>query len=961
MKILQKVFVLALISMMTLTVLVAAEPLPVTQVVKGPPLDVIYLDAKTSQDVGIGDVAAGRSDILLWSASEAVYKRLPLGILQSLNLIRTASGYWSLVFNPLQDDPSIPGVATSSTDNKTHFNPFALREVRYQMNWLLNRKYIIEEILASGGAPMYSPVQPSEPANTKVESTYADLDLTDVGNEADALSEINATMFDTATTLAGLGYTLALETDATGTWWRFTPPGGTKETVEVVFYIRIEDERHEEGLHIANLIEKANIRVNRQEKTRAIASPIIYSSDPKAYKWNIYTEGWVSMAEWLYPEWSIAQMYAPWYGFMPGRQRTGWWQYTNDTIDEISLKTVYGPVESADEYWNSIAEVVELGIQESVRVFVAESWEYFPVNPRVTNLAYGTVSGLWPMWPLRTATTPDSILRATEFSAAGVLFMSSWNPVGGFEDVYSELIWRYLRDYADYTHPQTAEPIPVRTTQDTTINNVTQANIDVPSTAVIYNATTNSWQAVGAGKKAKAKIVFNYMLSNWHHGKMMTIADVMNIWGFMWEWASEDYPGDPYYHPQYSSLISPTLDEVKGIQIINSTAIAVYGTYTHSVSNAVTADFYAVWPTLPWEVYAAMEYVIVKGGPVSTKTYGWYDGEADRWIDMLIPDHVTDIKEAMNILKTQGYVSNYTKVTGYTPSASAGQERYTAAINWATTYKHVAISNGPFWLKTYDPTISYMELRAFRDQTYPFGPGYWQAQLFLSRMSIRRVDAPTEISIGESIPINVYPILKVEFPVHSEEPASTGYVEATLKNPAGGVVYTSAAEFVTPGLFSVTVPSNVTQPLAGGIYSIAVSAAVEKGLYPETKTYPITITKPTYALTIGVFPFGTGQTSPGVGTTTYEIGTSVTVTATSAEGYEFYYWALDGVPYTNATTISVTMDKVHGLVAYFSALAAAPPPIGPETLSAIALIVAIIAVIVAVFLPTKFLPGKKAK
>jgi len=326
------------------------------------------------------------------------------------------------------------------------------------------------------------------------------------------------------------------------------------------------------------------------------------------------------------------------------------------------------------------------------------------------------------MWPLRTAQTPDKILRATDFSAAGTLFMSSWNPVGGFEDVYSELIWRYLRDYADYPHPQTAEPIPVRTTSETTINNATNANIDVPSTAMIYNSTSNLWQTVGTGNKAKTKVVFNYMFSNWHHGKMMNMADVLNLWGFMWEWSKEDYPGDPYYHSSYASVVGPTLDEVKGIEILNNTAIAVYGTYTHPVSTAVTADFYAIWPTLPWEVYAALEYVVVNGGQVSGKTYSWYDGEADRWIDLLTPDHVTDIKDAMNRLKTQGYVSNYTKVTGYAPSAGAAEERYAASIDWATTYNHVAISNGPFWLKSYDPTIMFMELRAFRDSTYPFGP-----------------------------------------------------------------------------------------------------------------------------------------------------------------------------------------------------------------------------------------------
>jgi len=62
---------------------------------------------------------------------------------------------------------------------------------------------------------------------------------------------------------------------------------------------------------------------------------------------------------------------------------------------------------------------------------------------------------------------------------------------------------------------------------------------------------------------------------------------------------------------------------------------------------------------------------------------------------------------------------------------------------------------------------------------------------------------------------------------------------------------------------------------------------------------------------------------------------------------------LDGVPYSTTTTITVTMDKARGLVAYFSALPSPPPLIASETLSTIAIIVAVVAVVAAVLLPRK--------
>ncbi len=955
-----EVITLILVATLTLTMFSAIFLIPIQAQVeeKGGPLDVIYLDVRTSQDVGIGDTAAGRTDVFLWSASEAVWKRMPLSMIQSLKLIRTASGYWSLVFNPVEDDPAAPGVVTT-TSGKVHFNPFALKDVRYAMNWLIDRRYILEEILAGGGAPMYSPVQPSEPAIEHVEDVYTDAGLTGEGDFDWANQTINDALNAAATTLATYNYILYQKADVNapaGFWWTFkgNQTGAIEEPVTLNFLIRIEDERHEEGLHIATLLEKAGIKVDRRELDRLSCVYKCYYTDPRddvseqPGLWHIYTEGWVSMADWLYPEGAIAQMYAPWYTYMPGWGEVGWWPYENDTLDEITQKIVVGPIANATEYWDLTAYSVKMGIQESVRIFVVETWEYFAVNPRVTNIAYGAVSGLWPMWPFRTATTPDGTLRATQFSAAGALFMSAWNTIGGFADVYSELIWRYVRDYADYPHPMTAEPIAVRT------NFVVETDdIDVPATAIFYNATGDAWKEVGAGQTAAAKVTFNYKLSNWHHGTSMTMADILNTWGFMWEWSTEDYPGDPYYASRYARSVAPVLGEITGIQIVNSTTIAVYGNYTHPVSDAVTADYYAVWPTLPWEVLSSLEDVVVNGGPVSGETYGWYKAEDIEWIDMIVPDHVTDIKEAMTNLQTQGYISNYTKVTGYTPTADEATSRYQTSIDWATEHTHVAISNGPYYLEKYDPAAMVAELRAFRDPTYPFVKFYWQAELFLTTMAIRKVDAPTEVTIGDDIPVDVYPILKTEFPVPKEELATIGHIEASLKDPGGTEVYSDIADYVLPGLFSLTVPGNLTAGFAGGVYTLDVSAAVEKGLFPTLSSVPIKISIPKYALTLGVSPMGKGETSPGVGTLTYETGTDVTVSVTPAEGYEFESWELDGVPVSTETTITVTMDQVHRLVARLREIPSPPPVITPEVLSAVSLIIAIIAIALALILPRR--------
>jgi hypothetical protein len=323
---------------------------------------------------------------------------------------------------------------------------------------------------------------------------------------------------------------------------------------------------------------------------------------------------------------------------------------------------------------------------------------------------------------------------------------------------------------------------------------------------------------------------------------------------------------------------------------------------------------------------------------------------------MIVPAHVTDIKAAMETLKNQGYVSNYTKVTGYTPTATESTTRYQSAIDWASQHNHVAISNGPFYLESYDSSVMFAELRAFRDPTYPFVKSYWQEELFLMRLEIRKVDAPTEITIGENIPVDIYPLLKTEFPTPKEDLATSGYIKATLKDPSGVSIYSAVADFVLPGLFSLTIPSNVTAKLSAGVYTLDVSAAIEKGLFAETSSVPIKISIPKYSLTIGVSPMGKGETSPGVGTVMYEKGSNVTVKiVTTEEGYEFDYWELDGVPYSSDTTVTLKMDEPHALVAYLKRKTSTPL-VSPETLSVASLIIATIAVIATAIVALIILP-----
>jgi len=73
-----------------------------------------------------------------------------------------------------------------------------------------------------------------------------------------------------------------------------------------------------------------------------------------------------------------------------------------------------------------------------------------------------------------------------------------------------------------------------------------------------------------------------------------------------------------------------------------------------------------------------------------------------------------------------------------------------------------------------------------------------------------------------------------------------------------------------------------------------------------------------YALAINSLPSAGGSVNPAVGVHWYDPGTSVALSVTSAQGYQFSGWILDGSYYSGSNYILETTNSAHGLTAIFS-------------------------------------------
>lgn len=806
---------------------------------KGPAVDEIIVETRATGEVAVGDVATGRLDFYAKSLAPTVYEGLPEYLKENLRLIPNAGGTWEITLNPYYEEgtPYLVNV-----EGKTYFNPFAIRKVRFAMNYLINRKYLVDEVLKGGGEVAYSPISPSHPAYKYFEDIFKNWGFTPEGNEELALQMIDEALTEAAEQLGGRLKKVPDPRSPAGYWWTFDG-----EPVTVKFFIRIEDERHEEGLYVASQIEKAGIKVERIEANFLKCIYTVYFSNPADYEWNLYTAGWGATAASPFVEGDLAWYYTPIFGWMPAYQMAGWWEWQNETIDELIQDLIFMNVASPEEYWEKARKVMEIGVSESIRVFTAVTVDYFPVNKeRVTKIGYDAVTGLWSFWPWRTVETVDGKLRVAVEAQQAQMYTSAWNPLGGLDDVYSHLIARATYDQGVARHPTTAEYMPVRASWELQIDYTLDeegnkvGNIDVPSDAVVYDSAKNEWIPVGSGQKAIVKAVIKYKFSNWHHGIPMTLDDVKYAIAFAYEWSHEDEEGDPYYHPEYASGMAPQLEYYKGFQFVEPDTLIVYGDYLHIVSENETASFYVWWPTLPWEVYEAASYVIANGGPVSGNEYSWYKEEGKEYLDLISPAHLVDLRAAIEELRLEGHVPDALKGS-ITPTQAV--ERYNAVLRFMDQYGTAWISNGPFVLVKYDPQKMYMRLVAFRDPTYPFTEDYWVNKFFVVRERVESINAPTSITAGDSIDVTASVIESQEYPEVKEYPAEEAYVAVRLKDSAGNIVYETEMSMVAPGQFKATIPGSVTEGKEGA-FTIEVLAGKTSTLVTGTSSVDIIITAP---------------------------------------------------------------------------------------------------------------------
>ncbi len=815
---------------------------------KGPIVDRVVFDARSDETIALKDTAAGKTDVFGSSVQASVFKSLPEADQDKLETYVVPELSWSLLLNPIPNEAPY----TVDVSGATYFNPFAIKEVRQAMNWLIDRKKIIDEIAYGEGTPMFVAQTPGQPGTYRYNLIASKFGMTENGDESYAIETIDAAMRAAANLPANKGK-LVNE----GGFWKYD---GSDVTIK--FLIRVDDPsgRLLAGHYIADQIEKAGIKVERLEWDRSRCGNAVYGGDPANFEWQLYTEGWGSGATRRWWDITISQMYAPYYGYMPGGATEGYWNYQNDEIDRLAQKSYYGKFLTADEYWTDNLKALELALDESVRIYLASLNSYFLVNEErsANRMLYGMADGIANFISFVSADVQpnadgEKVLRVTQHSAQGSLFMDVWDPIsgGGFSSTYSNLMAQTISNKGTFEAPHTAADTPLAaewsdlsTSVSYNADNELVGGIAVPANAMKYDSATKAWVEVGSGTTSFSKGSSTYRYGRWHHGAEQTLADIMYASAFITEWATKDGEDDPYYEQSYSAIYTPGLETSKGFILNNDGTFTSYFDYNWPmdegrVGSNATVSGKAGSPgrpyVFPWDLYEAASLLVVEGNTKGER-YTIAQSADLKQLDLKTPDMVADLRAKYVELYNRGHVP--VSIKDYVTVEEA-KDRYARGIKFIDTYGHGMISNGAFFISKIDAANNFIELSAFRDAAYPFEQGYWR-ELFSTDMTrIDYVDIPAVARKSQGLTFTAV-VSQYTYPeVASVDADGNTKVKALVIDESGNE-YEITSNYSGYGEFVFNVNSATLANMASGRYTIVVMSAIADET-PATSTHVINL------------------------------------------------------------------------------------------------------------------------
>lgn len=698
---------------------------------------------------------------------------------KGLQVFDSTGGSYSILINPAES---------------VEYNPFSDKDVRFALNYLVDRKLIVNELMGGYGSPIISYYGPSDPEYLTV------------------IEQIETFNFRYNPILANEIISEALKQQGAikkEDKWQIN-----ESPIEITIFIRSDDPvRKSIGEILSTELERIGFTVKKDFGDLNKAFVVVYGSNPSDVKWSLYTEGWGRSAFVKYDSIGLGQMYSPWFSNMPGFNDPNYWNYENKKLDTLTQKIYTGDFDNQEQRAKLIQEAVVEGINESVRIFVASKIDQYVVNEETAGIVNDFGAGV----PSRF--TPINAKNSDVEFVVGVkqIYQGAWNPVMGLTDSYSRHIWEIISDPATFKHPFTGETFPVRATWKVETAGP-DGKIAIPQKAQTWNATLQKWENVNEGSQATSKVTFDFKFGNWHNGEKMNMDDILHSLYFTTEWGTKVDENDKTFDTEFTPRAAQSIQTIMGVNAIDEDTIEVYVNYWHFDEKEI-ADWAQIWSSVPWEITASMEKAVTDG-KVSFSRSGATSKNVN-WLSLIIPNDVNIIKNNLQEFKETNHMPQSLKESNQ--NSEYFQKRYDSSIKWIEAHNHAVISNGPFHLESYSPESRTIKVKTFEDDSYPFKKGEWASFEKVKLPAIKKIDMKKIIQHGEELVITI-------------DTKNSDSILYFLTNSQGVIIDSDKLELKADSI-SFDVISNNLEMLKTGVNNIkifAISNSVSKPDFYES-------------------------------------------------------------------------------------------------------------------------------
>ena len=742
------------------------------------------------------------------------------------------------------------------------FNPFTIPQVRLALQYLINREEIVSTIYEGYAIPVITPWTPRDPDYPYLIGTILkwQVNITSKG------PDFGKQLIENALTAAGA-------TKQNGNWTYNGQP------IVIKFVIRTEDKRKDIGDTLASTLKSLGFQVDPIYTDFSGAYQTVYKSDPAACKWHLYTEGWGITGMTKYDYSNIVWFYSSLWGGLPGWGHKGWYQYNNSQIDAIAAKLDSGNYTSWDEFWNLMNTALDLGIKDSVRVFVVATYDFYIYSADLSGVLPSPKASPWHTFTfMNLQYTKDAVNMSNRY-----VYKTgwSWNPVAGWQDFYSRPVVEAI----------TWRGVTSRLTDGMTgwspANSVTwtiQRGLkpsDVPADAIYYDHAHHKFVTVGeAGLPDNAKnateiiaVTYKYNLLGqikFHDGTTETMADFLAPIYIAFEYGFNDatnnttdarYEANIYsdYYTLLNTFVAAKLDP-------KNKTVTVYTTYTN-LDDGYVAQTADIWTNFPLELYAGMDLLWQYGSEQGTNGTIYYVFDIysednnhtaihllskvqDDQIVSLLQDYKNNPPDWVQQLINMGLLT-----------LDEWQQRVDNLVNFYQQHHHLVIGNGPFYLDSYDAVNDIAVLK--RVQDFPVNPQTVAQELQPKTVDLtvttKGVAANTTGSVVANLTVSV-----------NGQPATENDVDLylVLLNTQTYETVFLQAKYLGNGQFQAVLPQN----LPAGDYKLIVFAYPVGYSNPSVKEQIVTLVPAAQTQTGGAATTTGGQTtttSPAqTGTTT---------------------------------------------------------------------------------------------